>query len=135
MTLAHRLGVRPGDRLLLLNAPERYLRLLELPPEVHIDLGPLPGSRYDHVHLFALDEGTVRREAVPTLGLVGPDTLLWICYPRRGGTIITDLSADKGWDAVTEQGWRSTAQEMVDSDWAALRFERFRQTSEGVDRE
>jgi len=28
-TLAQRLGVQPGERLLILNAPERYLRLLE----------------------------------------------------------------------------------------------------------
>lgn len=116
--------MRAGDRLLVLNAPERYLRLLDPPSDVHIDLGPIEGADYDHVHLFTLDRGTVDRETPRTLQAVGPRTRLWVCYPRRGGTIITDLAADKGWDVLVDSGWRSTAQATIDSDWAALRFER-----------
>ncbi|MFD6948547.1 hypothetical protein A6A08_18485 [Nocardiopsis sp. TSRI0078] len=123
-TLSQRLGVQPGDRLLVLNAPERYLRLLDPPPDIHVDLGPLEGAEYDDVHLFALDRGTVDREVPRTLAAVGPRTRLWVCYPQRGGTIITDLAADKGWDLLIDSGWRSTAQVPIDSDWAALRFER-----------
>lgn len=123
-TLAQKLGVGAGDRLLVLNAPERYLRLLEPPPEVHIDLGVIEGAVYDHVHLFALDRGTVDREGPAVSDLVGPATRWWVCFPQRGGTIITDLTADKGWDTLTDAGWRPTAQEPIDSDWAALRFER-----------
>lgn len=123
-TLAQKLGVGAGDRLLVLNAPERYLRLLEPPPDVHIDLGVIEGAVYDHVHLFALDRGTVDREGPAMSDLVGPTTRLWVCFPQRGGTIITDLTADKGWDTLTDAGWRPTAQEPIDSDWAALRFER-----------
>ncbi|WP_116247035.1 hypothetical protein [Nocardiopsis sp. FIRDI 009] len=123
-TLAQRLGVRPGDRLLVLNAPERYLRLLEPPQDIHIDLGPIEGADYDDIHLFVLDRGTVNREAPPVMDLTGPRTRLWMCFPQRGGTIITDLTADQGWDVLCEAGWRSTAQVPIDSDWAALRFER-----------
>ncbi|WP_017586439.1 hypothetical protein [Nocardiopsis ganjiahuensis] len=123
-TLARRLGVEPGDRLLVLNAPERYLRLLDPPLDIHIDLGPVEGAEYDDVHLFALDRGTVDREGPRALELAAPRTRLWVCFPQRGGTIITDLAADKGWDALTDAGWHSTAQVPIDSDWAALRFER-----------
>jgi len=123
-TLARRLGVQPGDRLLVLNAPERYLRLLEPPLDIHIDLGPIEGADYDDVHLFALDKGTVDRETPRLLAEVGPRTRLWVCFPQRGGTIITDLTADKGWDVLVDAGWHRTAQEPIDSDWAALRFER-----------
>lgn len=123
-TLAQRLGVQPGERLLILNAPERYLRLLEPPDDIHIDLGSIEGAEYDHVHLFTLDKGTADREIPRTLAVVGPTTHLWVCYPRRGGTIITDLAADKGWDVLADAGWRSTVQVPIDSDWAALRFVR-----------
>lgn len=123
-TLAQKLGVRPGDRLLVLNAPERYLRLLAPPEEVHIDLGSIEGAQYDQVHLFTLDKGTVDREVPRVLSVVGADTYLWVCYPRRGGTIITDLAADKGWDVLADAGWRSSAQVPIDTDWAALRFVR-----------
>ncbi|RKS08767.1 hypothetical protein DFP74_4489 [Nocardiopsis sp. Huas11] len=123
-TLARRLGVQPGDRLLILNAPERYLRLLDPPPDIHIDLGPIEGAQYDDVHLFTLDRGTVDRETPRVWEIMGPRTRLWICYPQRGGTIITDLAADKGWDLLTDAGWRGTVQVPIDSDWAALRFER-----------
>ncbi|WP_017543296.1 hypothetical protein [Nocardiopsis prasina] len=123
-TLARRLGVEPGDRLLVLNAPERYLRLLEPPTDIHIDLGPIEGAEYDDLHLFALDRGTVEREGPRALALTGPTTRVWVCFPQRGGTIITDLTADKGWDTLVDAGWRGTAQVPIDSDWAALRFER-----------
>ncbi|WP_028649621.1 hypothetical protein [Nocardiopsis sp. CNT312] len=122
-TLAHRLGVRSGDRLLVLNAPERYLRLLQPPEGVHIDLGALEGARYDGVHFFALDRGTVTREVPEALDLVGPRTRLWLCYPQRGGTIITDLTADRGWKVLEATGWHRTVQVPIDTDWAALRFE------------
>lgn len=123
-TLAHRLGVRPGDRLLVLNAPERYLRLLEPPPDVQIDLGPIEGAEYDSVHLFALDRGTVDREVHPILKTLSPAAAVWVCYPQRGGTIITDLGPDRGWDVLVDDGWRPAAQVPIDSDWAALRFTR-----------
>ncbi|MCY9783760.1 hypothetical protein KIK06_07630 [Nocardiopsis sp. EMB25] len=123
-TLAQRMGVRPGDRLLVLNAPERYLRLLEPPQDIHIDLGLIEGADYDDIHLFALDRGTVTREAPTAMDAAGPRTRLWMCFPQRGGTIITDLTADQGWAVLREAGWRSTAQVPIDSDWAALRFER-----------
>jgi hypothetical protein len=123
-TLARRMGVQPGDRLLVLNAPERYLRLLDPPPDIHIDLGPIEGAEYDDVHLFALDRGTVDRETPRAWESMGPRTRLWICYPQRGGTIITDLAADKGWDVLVDAGWHGTAQVPIDSDWAALRFEK-----------
>ena len=123
-TLAQRLGVASGDRLLVLHAPERYLRLLEAPADIHIDLGVIEGASYDDVHLFALDRGTVDREGPGVLELVGPRTRLWVCFPQRGGTIITDLTADKGWDTLIDAGWHATAKEPIDLDWAALRFER-----------
>lgn len=123
-TLARRLGIEPGDRLLVLNAPERYLRLLEPPLDIHIDLGPIEGAKYDDVHMFALDRGTVDREGPLVLELAGPKTRLWVCFPQRGGTIITDLTVDKGWDTLTDAGWRNTAQVPIDLDWAALRFDR-----------
>ncbi|MFY7068261.1 hypothetical protein ACOQFV_20580 [Nocardiopsis changdeensis] len=123
-TLAHRLGVRAGDRLLVLNAPERYLRLLEPPPDTHIDLGPIEGAEYDSVHLFALDRATVDREVHPVLKTLSPAAAVWVCYPQPGGTIITDLRSDRGWDVLVDDGWRPAAQVPIDSDWAALRFTR-----------
>lgn len=120
-TLAHRLGVEAGDRLLILNAPERYLGLLEPPEDVKMDLGPMEGAVYDGIHLFALDRATVEREVPPLLELAGR-ARLWLCYPERGGTIITDLSRDRGWDALDEAGWGSVAHVPIDSDWSALRF-------------
>lgn len=123
-TLAQRLEVGPADRLLVLNAPERYLRLLDPPSGIHIDLGPIEGAVYDGVHLFALDRGTVDREGPAVLELLAPTTRLWVCFPQRGGTIITDLTADKGWDTLIDAGWHPAAQEPIDSDWAALRFQR-----------
>ena len=123
-TLADRLGVRPEDRLLVLHAPERYPRLLEPPPGVRIDPVPAAGAVYDAVHLFALDRATVDREVRPLLASLPAAVTVWVFHPRPGGTIITDLRSNRGWDALADDGWHPIAREPVDTDWAALRFTR-----------
>jgi hypothetical protein len=50
--------------------------------------------------------------------------LLWFAYPKRTGAIRTDLSRDRGWEALTEAGLLPVAQVALDATWSALRFRR-----------
>ncbi|WP_067968114.1 hypothetical protein [Nocardiopsis trehalosi] len=120
--LAHKLGVAPDHRLLVLDAPAHYTGLLDPPPGVRVDTAARPGARYDGVHLFVRTRADVERAAPAALAAAGPDTRLWLCYPKRSGALASDLSRDTGWDTVLAAGWEPVAQVAVDPDWSALRY-------------
>ncbi|HYO89253.1 MAG TPA: hypothetical protein VER79_11430 [Candidatus Limnocylindrales bacterium] len=60
--------------------------------------------------------------ACPAILAVKPGGVFWACYPKLTGEIKTDITRDKGWDALTGAGWRGVAQVSVDGTWSALRF-------------
>ena len=47
---------------------------------------------------------------------------LWICYPKKSGTIETDLTRDVGWESVDALDLFGVAQVSIDATWSALRF-------------
>ena len=52
------------------------------------------------------------------------DGLLWFAYPKKSGAIRTDISRDRGWEALAEAGFLPVAQVALDGTWSALRFRR-----------
>lgn len=49
------------------------------------------------------------------------ESLVWLVYPKGTGRVATDISRDRGWDAVTALGYQGVAVVAVDDDWSALR--------------
>jgi hypothetical protein len=49
------------------------------------------------------------------------DATLWIAYPKKTSGVQTDMTRDKGWDAVTDQ-IDAVSQVAIDDTWSALRF-------------
>ena len=47
---------------------------------------------------------------------------IWIAYPKKSGRIVTDITRDKGWEVVTDSGYRGVSQVSIDQDWSCLRF-------------
>lgn len=50
------------------------------------------------------------------------DALFWIAYPKKSGSIRSDISRDNGWDIVFNAGFDPVTQVAIDKDWSALRF-------------
>jgi hypothetical protein len=47
---------------------------------------------------------------------------LWIAYPKKSGSILSDLTRDSGWEPVAALGLLAVTQVALDDDWSALRF-------------
>ncbi|MDA2807725.1 hypothetical protein [Nocardiopsis suaedae] len=120
-TLAQKMGVKPGHRLLALGAPDGYPGLLQPPEGVRIDTSMAEGAAYDGIHVFVRDRADVEAK-VPPLLPHARGGLLWVGYPKRSGGIPTDISRDQGWEALGAASWDAVAQVAVDADWSALRF-------------
>lgn len=120
-TLAQKTGVRPGHRLLVLDAPDGCPALLQAPEDVRIDTSMDEGAAYDGIHVFVRDRADVEA-TVPPLLPRARGGLLWVCYPKRSGSIPTGITRDRGWEPLGASSWDAAAQVAVDADWSALRF-------------
>ncbi len=117
-TLAARLQVKPGRRLRLIDPPEGY-------PDA---IGALPtGARFvdagepaDVVQAFFSSQDRLAAGLPATLAAVGPETVLWICYPKTEARV-SDLSRQAVHNAIRLNGWKPVAQVNVDETWSAIR--------------
>jgi hypothetical protein len=53
---------------------------------------------------------------------VGPETLFWIFYPKKSGSISSDLGHMQHWEAVFKMGYRGQTSVAVTSDWTGFRL-------------
>jgi hypothetical protein len=121
-SLAQRLVIRPGNRVAAINPPPHYRRTLgELPAGVTL------GAKHtdaDVVHLFVRDRAELAREWPRIADGIRDAAVVWISYPKKAGTLKTDLTRDVGWEPVGDTGFEGVSQVAIDEIWSALRFKR-----------
>jgi hypothetical protein len=119
--LTKKLGIKPGCRLLILNAPAGYLHMLD----------PLPGGavvqvansgQYDFVQCFVHSQADIERYAPVAIPAVKSEGLLWFSYPKISSHVKTDVTRDSGWERLKREGLRPVTQIAIDNIWSALRF-------------
>ena len=117
--LATKLQIRGGQTVWVVNAPDKYLEMLQPLPEGAqlVMTGPA-----DVVHLFARDSGELARHAPAVFAGLKPGGMLWASYPKGGSGIQTDLNRDTGWSIITNAGWEGVRQIAIDKVWSAVRF-------------
>lgn len=120
-TLAQKLGIKPGYRLLVMNAPEGFSERLQPLPE-DASLETTPGKNFDAVLVFVRSKAEIDAYAPAAAGAIRFDGLLWFAYPKRTAKIPTDIHRDVGWDALDGLGFMGIAQVAVDDTWSATRF-------------
>ncbi len=118
--LAKKLRILPGNRLLLLNAPDGYSATLALPEGVTVETDP--AGAYDVVQLFARTLADVERGLPAAIAATRPRGMLWIAWPKKTAKLPIDLTRDTLWPRVHETGWNGVAAISIDETWSALRF-------------
>jgi hypothetical protein len=120
-SLAKKLLIKPGNRLLLLNAPETVTALLGTLPD-GVTLSTEADGHYDWVQLFVYSIADLHSRFSPALQAVQPGGVMWFAYPKKTGSIKTDITRDAGWEPVVKAGWEGVTQIAIDATWSALRF-------------
>ncbi len=72
--------------------------------------------------LFAVDSKTLAYELPRLTDYIAHETLFWICYPKKSGSLTSDLILMKSWDIVIQSGYRGQTSVSFDDDWTAMRF-------------
>lgn len=120
-SIAKKLGIKKGQRVLIMNAPEGFVEgLSELPEGVTVDT--VPDGQYDVVQFFALNKADVDAGTPYVTGALKPGGNLWYAYPKKTSSIKTDIHRDVGWDAVYGAGFDGIALIGLDDTWSSMRF-------------
>jgi len=119
---AVKLGLRAGQRILLLGAPPGW-SLDELPAGVSLRRRD-GGAVNDVILAFSPDRETLRRRFAACPGRIGPHGALWIAWPKRASGWATDLDEN----AVRAEGLASGLVDVkviaIDGIWSGLKFVR-----------
>ncbi len=111
--LAKRLALKPDTRFLVMRAPDGYLDALgELPEGVRLSTSRR--GEFDCIQLFVRSEAEVERDTPAVLGSLIAGGLLWYSYPKRSSGVQTDITRDRGWEALTAAAWRPVTQISID---------------------
>lgn len=121
--VAKKLGVKPGQKLLLISPPQGFPGSLgPLPEGVSLAEEGKEGAKYDLVLAFVARKSEVDSLALRALGSLKPGGILWFAYPKKSSATKTDISRDTGWDALSAAGLRPVSLVAIDDTWSALRF-------------
>jgi bacteriocin resistance YdeI/OmpD-like protein len=118
---SQKLKIKENNTLLTLNAPSDFKRTLgELSKGVKI---VTRGNNYHQVHWFVMNKSQMEKDLGKVLKLVEREVVCWIYYPKGSSGIQTDLTRDKGWDALLkhqELQWISLIS--FDDTWSTFGF-------------
>ena len=121
--LAKKLGIKPGGRVVLVQAPGGFEDELEgLPDDVTMSLDAAPAGQMDVIVLFTTSRSELE-DRLPDLGdSVFPAGGLWIAWPKRSSKVPTDLTEDVLREVVLPTGMVDNKVCAVNEVWSGLRF-------------
>lgn len=129
--LAQKLGVRPNERLIAVNPPPDYDRLLAPLPDGVAITGRLT-SRVNFVHVFATERADLERR-LPTLRKRLEDAgVLWISWPKKSAKVATDITEDAIRELALPLGFVDVKVCAVDETWSGLKLMIRREHRKGV---
>jgi hypothetical protein len=119
--LVQKLGIKPGSRMRVVNAPSHYLQLLgELPAGVRFRRATR--GALDFVHYFAVSQRDLLAK-LPTLKQhLSPTGVLWISWPKRTSALAHNVSESIVREAGLNTGLVDVKICAVDEDWSGLKF-------------
>ncbi len=102
LNIIHKLRIKAGDTLLTINEPKTFKQVLQpLPASVKIVSSV---KTYQQLHWFLKHQSQLEKEMIKVLPLIHTGVICWIYYPKGSSSIQTDLTRDKGWEALLAHG-------------------------------
>jgi len=120
-TLAKKLGIKQGKRVLLLDPPLGFARKLEpLPEGVGISLKAT--GQQDVIVLFASSRAVLVELFPKANHVLAPRGALWAAWPRKSSGFFTDLTEELVRSVGLKAGLTDNKLIGVNEIWSALRF-------------
>jgi len=119
--LARKLGIGPGCRLYLRDAPEHYPELVAPLPEGVKLVGRI-GADTDILHLFATRRAELERALRAGLAAMRADASIWVSWPKKSSGVVSEITEDTVRELALALGLVDIKVCAVDETWSALKL-------------
>ena len=119
--LAKKLGIKEGNTVALVGAPDGFENELEGLPD-GVQLRQKAGGRADVVVFFTTRASELEKRFAALGKSVFPDGGLWIAWPKRSSGVATDLDENRLRDIGLPHGLVDNKVCAVNDTWSGLRF-------------
>jgi hypothetical protein len=117
--LARKLGIRPGDSLALLGAPDGFA-IDDLPPGVNVRVRATAAC--DVIVSFHTRRSDLTRRFPVLMRALGVDGGLWVAWPKRASGVGTDITEDVVREVALPIGMVDNKVCAIDHTWSGLRL-------------
>lgn len=108
-----KLGYKSGTGAMAWRVPEALVE----------QFAPMTGSLDAAFRIaFVRNRAELAEAATSVAATYRPGGHLWIAYPKKSGSIRSDLTRDHGWEPIAALGLLAVTQVAIDQNWSALRF-------------
>ena len=120
--LPRKLGIREGDRLLILQAPPGFAAVLgQLPQGVTVHSRPPESGQLDVAVLFDTKLQALRNRFQGLARMLTPSGGLWIAWPKKASKMLTDITEDRVREVALPAGLVDNKVCAIDEVWSGLR--------------
>jgi hypothetical protein len=116
--LARKLGLKPGDRLVLAHAPAGW-GVPDPPAGVEV---VTEVEAAEVVLAFFRTRAALGAEAPGLAGRLRRGSMLWVAWPRRAGGHVSDIAENDLRDVLLPTGLVDVKVAALDGDWSGLKF-------------
>jgi hypothetical protein len=119
--LPQKLGLKPNEYVVLINAPKNYSELLgEIPPGIVFSERMKTGVRF--VHFFSTKRSELQKKLVTLRKQLTDDGTLWISWPKKSAGVPTDITEDVIRAVALPLGFVDVKVCAVDEIWSGLKL-------------
>ncbi|WP_246614153.1 DUF3052 domain-containing protein [Paractinoplanes bogorensis] len=118
-----KLGIKPGHRVVLLNAPAGFAATLDgLPDEVVMGPGPAVDAPSDVIVLFVTERQELQVRLDEVRAGMAQDGGFWVAWPKRASKVPTDVTEDVVREIALPTGLVDNKVCAIDEVWSGLRL-------------
>ncbi len=119
--LLKKLGLKAGQNIAVLGAPEGYLRLLGPLPD-DLSLAENEDAPLDVAHVFATSRAVLQRRLNELRQRIAPNGMIWVSWPKRSSKAPTDVTEDVVRDIALPLGLVDVKVAAIDETWSGLKL-------------
>jgi hypothetical protein len=119
--LAQKLGIKAGQKVVRINAPVGYAKLLAPLPEA-VSFTPKVTAGAGFVHLFISKRKALESELRRLRKLIADTGVLWVSWPKKSSGVTTDVTEDIIREVALPLGFVDVKVCAVDETWSGLKL-------------
>ncbi len=84
-------------------------------------------AQFDWIQVFVKNKAEIDKLAPRVAKALKPESILWIAFPKGASKIQTDLTRDKGWEALRPLDLKWLTLVSVNDTWSAFALRPYRE--------